>query len=272
MILSFKNNILSFNNKIYNYKSIQQVTEPYLLLDTIATHLRNYITTDLRNPNFFQYNLDGNQFQINDGGNDMFDGGNYTAPWLIANTNYTTLNSIPIPPSIGYSTTASTLTDTNFYYVSLGYSTTPDRRPLTLLGTRSGVGNPIGFQKAGNIGADGGGFLDGSIIYSGESLSGFTTYAFYRQTYGQASDPAICDLYILLGHPNWDSVFGSINNFASTNRGIQGGFFYTSGPLTKNILAITTLLSRPTNQPIPLFDVQTVTQNYITRIKEVLNY
>jgi len=272
MLLSFNNNILSFNGKIYDYQVIQNVTEPYLLLNTIAVYLRNYITTDLRNSNFFQYTLDGNQFQITDGGNDMFDGGNYTAPWLIANTNYTSLNTIPIPPSLGYSTTASTLTDTNFYYVSLGYSTTPDRRPLTLLGARSGVGNPIGFQKAGNIGADGGGFLDGSLIYSGQSLSGFTTYAFYRQTYGQSTDPAICDLYILLGHNNWGSVFDTVNFFSSTNKQIQGGYFYASGATTKNILAITTLLSRPTNQPIPLSDVQTVTQNYITRIKEVLNY
>lgn len=272
MLLSFKNNILSFNGKIYNYQQTQQITEPYLLLDTIATYLMGYITTDLRNPNFFQYNLDGNQYQISDGGNDMFDSGNYTAPWLISNTNYTNLTTIPIPPSLGYSTTASTITDTDFYYVSLGYSTTPDRRPLTIIGTRSGVGKPIGFQKAGNIGADGGGFLDGGIIYSGSVINGFTTHAFYRQTYGQASDPAICDLYILLGHNNWDSVFGTINSFASTNKGIQGGYFYTSGATTKNILAITTLLSRPTNQPIPLSDVQLVTQNYITRIKEILNY
>jgi hypothetical protein len=244
------------------------VNPPYQDLDKIATYLRNYITTSLRNPSFFSYDLDGNQYQISDGGNDMFDGGNYTTYWSIAGTNYTSGITITIPPCLGYSQITATSTDTNFYYVSLGYGTSPDRRPLTLLGARSGTGDPIGFQKAGNVGADSGGSITISDVYTGSIVNGFTVHAYYRQTYGQSSDPAVCDVYILLGHPAWNSTFGTINKFASTNTNLQGAYFYTSGAGVKNILAITTLLSRPSPTQIPLSDIQTVVDNYTILISQ----
>lgn len=246
------------------------VKPPYQDLDKIATYLINYITTSLRNPNFYSYALDGNQYQISDGGNDMYDGGNYTTLWLNAGTNYTSSTTIPIPPCIGYSQTTSTVTDTDFYYVSLGYGTSPDRRPLTLLGSRSGTGGPVGFQKAGNNGADGGGFITISDVYTGTIVNGFTVHAYYRQTYGQASDPAVCDVYILLGHPAWNSTFGVINKFSNNNTGFNGAYFYTSGAGVKNILAITTLLSRASPTQIPLIDVQTVVDNYTLLIKQAI--
>ena len=242
------------------------INPPYQDLDKIAIYLRNYITTSLRNPSFFAYNLDGNAYFITDGGNDMFDNGNYTTLWLNAGTNYTGGLSITIPPCLPYSQTTATSTDTDFYYVSLGYSTSPDRRPLTFLGSRSGTGGPIGFQKAGNIGADGGGNITIADVYTGSVINGFTTHAYYRQTFGQNLDPAICDLYILLGHPAWNSTFGTINKFATSDKQYQGAYFYTSGAGTKNILAIATLLSRPTPTEIPLVDIQTVVQNYTSLI------
>jgi hypothetical protein len=254
------------------YGPLRAEPTPYLLLNRIANYLRDYITTDLRNENFFSYNLDGTfPSFITDGGNDMFDNGNYTAPWLLAGTDYTNGFSIASPPALNYSNTTSTLQDTNFYYVSLGYSTSPDRRPLTVLGSRSVDGTPVGFQKAGNIGADGGGNLVSGDVYTGSEINGFTTHAYYRQTYGQSTDPAICDLYMLLGHANWGTTFGSINKYASSDKQIQGAYFYASGS-TKNVLAIATLLSRPTPSVIPLSAVQTVVTNYTLRIKEALNY
>ena len=70
----------------------------------------------------------------------MFDGGNYTMPALLDNTTYLNDSKISVPPALSYNTTTMSLTDTDFYYVSLGYEESPDKRPLTLLGTRSGVG------------------------------------------------------------------------------------------------------------------------------------
>lgn len=245
---------------------------PYLVLDTIASYLRNYIITDFRNPNFFEYLLDGTSYFINDGGNDMFDNGNYTAPWLRANVDYSQSATIPVANSINYSNTTSTIMDTDFYYTSLGYSTSPDRRPLTVIGTRSGANNAIGFQKAGNSGADGGGNLTANDIYTGNTVNGFTVHAYYRQTYGQSSDPAVCDLFILLGHPNWNSVFGTVKKYSFPNSTLNSGYFYTFGNQCSNVLAIATLLSRPANLPINEADIKTVVDNYTIRIGQALSF
>lgn len=244
---------------------------PYSLLVTMADYLRTNID-QLKNPDFFSYSLDGTVYSINDGGNDMFDNGNFTAPWLIAGTDYTALTSIPNASAIDYSQVTTTTLDTNFGYVSLGYGTSPDRRPLTVLGARNVDGVVVGFQKAGNIGADGAGNIVYGDVYTGEIFNGFTTHAYYRQTYGQASDPAICDLYMLLGHANWSTNFGTINKYTNTNKGIQGAYFYASGATVKNVLAISTLLSKPTPNQIPLADVQSVVQTYTLLIKTALGY
>jgi hypothetical protein len=175
-----------------------------------------------------------------------------------------------ISPSLSYNITSKSVIDTDFYYVSLGYSTSPERRPLTILGTRLNQGNPVGFQKAGNIGADGSGQIVFGDLYSGEIINGFTVHAYYRQTYGQSADPAICDVYILLGHPKFGSQFDSVTSFSQASTGIQGAYFYVSGSNVKNILAITTLLSRPSNQPIAENDIKSVIQNYTLRISEII--
>ena len=252
----------------------------YQQLNIIATYLRNY-TSDLKNPSFFTYFLDGNEYQILDGGNDMFDQGNFTAPWLRNNTSYINQFSIPVPSvALNYSSQSATITDTNFHYVSLGYvqstgsfpggTQNPIYHPLTMLGARNGSG-PIGFQKAGNIGADGGGFLVSGTVYSGSVVNGFTTYAFYRQSYGQALDPSICDVYMLLGHPNWNSVFDTVVSSSAAGTQGQGAALYATGS-SKDILAITTLLSRPNPNVIPANDIKTVVDNYTRRIKEALGY
>ena len=250
-------------------------------INTIMPYLRAN-SGSLRNPNFFTYFLDsGNAYSITDGGNDMFDNGNFTAPWLLNNTSYLNSNTIPTPtPSLNYSSQSSTLTDTNFYYAASGYVPATGSfpagtqsgifHPLTMIGARNGSG-PIGFQKAGNIGADGQGFLISENIYTGSVVNGFTTYAFYRQSYGQLSDPSICDVYVLLGHPNWGSTFDVVVSSSVAGTQLQGATLYATGS-SSELLAMTTLLSRPASTAIPLSDIKTVVDNYITLVKTVLNY
>jgi hypothetical protein len=251
----------------------------YTQINTIMPYLRAN-SGSLRNPNFFTYYLDGNVYQISDGGNDMFDGGNYTAPWLLNNTNYTAGNTIPTPtPSLNYSSQSSTLTDTNFYYAASGYSQATGSfpsgnqngsfHPLTMIGARNGSG-PIGFQKAGNLGADGGGVLITGSIYSGSVVNGFTVHAFYRQSYA-AGDPTICDVYVLLGHPNWGSVFDTVISSSIAGTQLQGAALYATGS-SSELLAMTTLLSNVSAAIIPSGSVKTVVDNYITLVKTVLNY
>ena len=261
-------------------------SNPYNDLQLIAEYLRNYMP-EFRNPSFYNYQLDGNGYEISDGGGDMYDNGNISSPWVIANTDYYSstggYNPSTYPFAVDYTNSATSVNiDTSFGYISLGYQQftdgiqSPTYLPLTVLGARDnltyGDGFPIGFQTGGNSGADGGGTLASSLIYNGVDLSGFTTYAFFRETYN-AGDPSHCDLYILLGHSNWDSTFGSINSFAQpTNVGGCGGYLYTTGAGTKNVLAIKTLLSKNGGQLVSSAECQTVVDNFVIRIKQSLNF
>lgn len=251
---------------------------PWQVLDTVATYLRSYSNTSLRTPNFNAYNLDGptltttfgiSPYFILDGGNDMFDGGNYTAPWLYSNTDYTAVTSIPTNLCINYGNTTSNITDTNFYYTSLGYSNSAI--PLTVLGSRSNTASPVGFQKAGNSGADGGGSRANGAIYTGNTVNGFTVYATYTQSYG-TTDPAVCDVFILLGHSNWNSVFDKIRRIEVAGTAVQGGALIAFGANTANVMAITTLISKPPTTQIPVSDIQDLVNNYTTLVGQSLNF
>jgi hypothetical protein len=176
--------------------------QPYTQIDTIATYLRNYMS-DFRNPSFYNYWCDGSGFFINDGGFDMYDNGNVTTPWLRSGTTYvgnSGYSSGTYPFAVNYQTSNSTVADTDFYYASLGYIAyntgtafqDPTYLPLTVIGSRSTTGQPVGWQVGGNSGADGGGTLASGILYSGTVINGFTVHAFYRETYA-ASDPSHCN-------------------------------------------------------------------------------
>lgn len=259
---------------------------PWQQINTIVSTLRSNVA-DFRNPRFFVYRLDGNAFNISDGGQDMFDGGNSTIPWLTANTVYWNpgTSNFSSAPALSYALQTSSLTDTNLYYASIGYTqsagTFPAAQnaiyhPLTLISARSGSG-PIGWQKTGNIGADGAGFILTGSIYTGSVVNGFTTYAYFRQTYGQAFDPNICDVYMLFGHPNWNSNFGTVIWSASLSTQGQGATLHATGSAS-NLLAVTTLLSQTgstpsvASLPISASDITTVVNNFALRIKEALSF
>lgn len=257
---------------------------PFSDLENIAIYLRSFMN-DFKNPSFYNYRLDGDGYYIEDGGGDMYDNGNISSPWVISNTEYVGTDGyspIDYPFAVDYTQSATTqMLDTSFGYVSLGYQQftgvqSPTYLPLTVLGARDnttyGPGLPIGFQTGGNSGADGGGALASGDIYNGNIVDGFTVYAFYRETFN-AGDPSHCDLYILLGHPNWDSTFGTVSSFAQpTNVGGCGGYLYTSGVGTENVLAIKTLLSKSGGALVTSAECQTVVDNFIVRIKQALNF
>ena len=195
---------------------------PYTELQTIAEYLRGFMP-EFRNPSFYAYWLDGDGYFISDGGGDMYDNGNISSPWLVSNTEYVGAGGYSpgaYPFAVDYTNSATTTNlDTSFGYISLGYQQYTGVQsltflPLTVLGARDndtyGPGLPVGFQTGGNSGADGGGSLASGTIYSGNTISGFTVYAFFRETFN-AGDPSHCDLYILLGHPNWNSTFGTVS-------------------------------------------------------------
>ncbi len=251
----------------------------YQQLDTIANYLRGYMS-DFRNPSFYAYRLDGNGFNITDGGFDMYDSGNVTSPWVRSNANYASNTAYSIaayPSASNYTVTSSAVLDQDFYYVSLGYQQYAVTQsltylPLTVLGTRSTPGISTGWQSGGNSGADGGGTLAAGYVYSGSTVNSFTTYAYYRQTYA-AGDPSHTDLFILLGHPNWGSTFGPVLALATpVANGGNGSYLYTSGSSAQNILAIKTLLSKASGVQVTAAEIQTVVDNFTLRIRQALNY
>lgn len=232
------------------------------------TYLSGFIS-EFQNASFYSYNLDGDEFTINDGGGDMYDGGNTTYPWFTSGSpNYSTLNSGNQSGRLSYSSTSITTTDTDFNWLSLGYS---GFLPLSMLAYRTpGVSSTIGFQKSGNSGADGSGTLDSGVFYNGSTINTFVVYAFRRQTYN-AGDPSHCDLYMILGHPNWSSVYGTIQSYADpVSNGGNGGYFYMSG--ATNVISICSLLSKSSGIQVTTAEMQTVINNWTSRLKIHFGY
>ena len=251
-------------------------------IGALASYMSGFMN-DYKNPLFYEYDLDGDDTHIRDGGlgksaglNDMYDiPGNVTTPWLITGTNYSEGVS-PIETyvnRISYANTTATTVDTDFIYASVsGYTQLGTTRPLMVIGTRSGTGNPIGWQKGGNSGADGSGTLASGFIYNGTTVNGFTVYSYIRQTYA-AIDPSHCDLYILLGHPNWGTTFGTISSYADpVDVGGCGGYLRTTGAGVKNVLAITTLLSKANAVQVTDAECKTITDNIINRVGIYFGY
>ena len=259
--------------------SLQGRGFPFQQLKDIAVYLRGYMS-EFRNPSFYTYRLDGTGFQILDGGFDMYDGGNITTPALRSGTSYTGTSaySAALYPSASNYTQASSsaILDGDFHYISLGYvqygvTQSAAFHPLTVIGSRATSG-PVGWQVGGNSGADGGGLLATGSIYTGSVVNGFTVHAFYRQTYN-ATDPSHCTVIILLGHPSWNSTFGTIVSGSDVvSLGGCGVRFFSSGSNTSNILAINTLLSKASGVQVTAAECKTVVDNFVTRIQQSVGF
>lgn len=241
---------------------------PSILWDNIgglAEYLATYMS-EYRNPSFYFYSLDGDSTYINDGGSDMFDIANFTTPVLNSGTDYAITNTsvTAYPFRISYSNTSPIIVDGDFKYASLGYS--GSRLPLTVIGTRYTTSS-IGWQKGGNVGADGFGNLATSV--STAVIGGFTVYYFVRQING-TSDPTVCDVYMLIGHPNWGSEIGPRTQYSIFNTNSHGGRFFASSSTA--VLTAVTLLSKPSGALITNSEILTVVTNFVNRIKLYFDY
>lgn len=253
---------------------------PAGFFSTLVPYLSGFMS-EFRNPNFYNYNLDGDQYYIADGGNDMYDSGNYTYPWYLSGTNQT--GSISgIVPYLSYASSGAgsggnynpnSTVDTDFVYCGLGYGSVSGStlNPLSMMAYRTTTGNPIGFQKSGNLGADGSGSMSSGVIYDGDLINGFRVFAYYRQVYN-ATDPSVCDLYMILGHQYWGSVYGIFNTYANPSTGYNGSYAFMSGAGIKNLLAIVTLLSKDGGVEVTVAEMQGVIAAWVSRIKTGLGY
>lgn len=120
----------------------------------------------------FYEGLTGNN--IDDGGNDMYDGGNFISTNLGSNINYTN----------------ATLSSSSYFGLPGNYFTA--KFPgLFVLAANTDISN---FSIFGNLGADGSGSVDGHVLtlsYKGKNFKGFI-----KRVYG-AGDPSVNHLMIV---------------------------------------------------------------------------
>jgi hypothetical protein len=245
-------------------------------LNRIAAALRRF-QADFRNSDFYVYRTDGNAIYINDGGDDMYDGGNFTTPWLRSGELYVEdPDDEVLDVHISYAATTETIVDGDFRYVSLGYVQTEDnegdgpapddsRHPLMVLGSR--CSGPVGWQISGNMGADGGGSTQLFRLYSGETVEGFQVHAAARQIWGQR-DPVVCNVILLIGAPSWSSRFGPVGVFGNDDTN-ENGFYFYAGDGSRSILAVHFLLSKPAasnETPIAPAEVTQVIGRFLSRL------
>jgi len=233
-------------------------------------------------------------------------GGNYTFPIYSDGATFTTdyVRKTDMPTGrqgavIRYrlgKDTAQTV-DGNFVYRTAGYAdpnilpgldpTTwpgrggPESRPLLAMGYRPGTNVFHGFQLIGDIGTNSSfGTPPTAWVYQGATVSDFTVYAWYRQSFGQrrtfTSGPTItfnyntvCNLHITLGHPRWGSSVSSSSVGFWNSLSIQSNHMSILGT---NLVSATMLLSKSYPNEISLADLTTVTNNWINRVKLYFNF
>lgn len=217
----------------------------------ILNALQPYVN-EFKNSEFYNYNLDGTPIYIGDGGNDMYDTGNYTKLYMDG----------VLSPDLSYADTTGTsyvLNGKSVSAISLGYNT-----PLGYMAKSSATGN-IGFQKNGDNGADGGGSQYGETIYAGTIVNGFVVHAWRRMVYAAGVDPSICDLYFAVGDSAASFTSSAITSFdASTNNG--NSLFYIGG---SNILVGCILLSKAAGAQVTTTECQTVLGALTSRLSAV---
>ena len=208
---------------------------------------------EYKNANFYEYTLDGDATYISDGTNDMYDSGNYTQ--IMADGN--------ISGNLSYSTTTETSVVVNAKstgYISLGHA-----RPLIML-AKSTTRASWGFQKSGNLGADGSGSYNNLNVYSGSTVNGFTVYAWCRHVYN-AGDPSIADLYFAIGD--------SSSTFYTSTMTVYGPSDTNSGVSSMSIDCVNVLFgcmlcSKPSGTSISAGECQTVLTSLINRLRPII--
>jgi hypothetical protein len=278
---------------------------PSIFFDSMVFDLNNYLSEYRNPGFYFYQldtggrsvfpNTSGQDSYIADGLGDMFDDGNFTMPQGPFSFDSRYISASPSWPAsgdfgIGYETAKTVqVYDGNFYYKTFGYgggsntstgaydpiisstsatlgpaSNRPESRPLTAFGYRTGSNQTIGWGKVGNLGADGLGSLSYDYVYFNQTVNTFQVWAFRRCVHS-AGDPSVCDLYMLIGHPRWNSVYGGATAAANTDTNTGNSYLKMDG--TTNVIAVTMLLSKNSGVEVTAAECQTVVNNMTARMK-----
>jgi hypothetical protein len=234
----------------FTFSKLNASMNSALSIHTIYNVLSPFLS-DLKNPNFYEYLLDGAGHYINDGGNDMYDGGNYV-DLLVDGYRSSYLSYEQTSPM------NVTVSGKNVQVISLGY-----KHPLVMLAYCSQRAN-IGMNKVGNNGADGMGSVSSYVVYNGVAINGYTVYAWARGIYNTL-DPSICDLYFAIGDTS-TTFYGNMNAHSGSSTD-EGHSYMTID--CKNALVGTILLSKPNGGYISVNECQTVMTTLINALLNI---
>ena len=120
-------------------------------------------------------------------------------------------------------------------------------------------------------GADGGGTKSQVDLYSNDNVDGFTVYASYMMTTG-AGDPSVIDLFILLGHQNWGTSFGTITKFNNTSTQSTNDGMWSVSTGQNNVLAIAVLAARTGGNAPVQSEMEGIVDDIIADIKSEFGY
>lgn len=219
-----------------------------VMYNGLQPYLSNY-----KNANFYEYTLDGDSTYIKDGLSDMYDLGNYTQIMADSVTS----------SSLSYSSITETVTTVNgkqVSYLSLGYA-----RPLIML-AKSSTRAIWGFSKSGNLGADGQGSKTNFNVYTGDTINGFTVYAWCRHVYN-AGDPSIGDLYFAIGDGTSTFYTTTMTTFDPNNTDSGQSSMAID---CANVLFGCILCSKPSGGQITVSECQAVLTEFISRLKNII--
>ena len=157
-------------------------------LEEILDNLNaNYQTIIDVIPNRYDFSEGETGYSIDDGGNDMYDGGNYLSTNLGSNITYS--NNV----------------------IATGYEFGENGRYFTrkypgLFVLAADIAGVDFFEVSGNLGADGGGNVDGTILQV--QRYGNSYYGFVKRVYN-AGDPSVNHLIIVANNPTADHIFST---------------------------------------------------------------
>lgn len=251
-------------------------------MSAVGSAIQTGRTGYLLTTNNYSYRFDDQDARrINDGGSDIYDGGNLTSP-ISSSTRSTsspsTGNTVSShPDSIYYSQTTPLThpTRSSYTYVAGGWTYNNyagNDGPLIVAATTGNSGYQwCGWMTGGNSGADGSGSKSQTDVYNGSLVDGFTVYSTYMSITG-ASDPSSNDLYILLGHPRWASTFGTINKYNNTSTGSTNSAMWSESTSQNNILAIKLFIARSSGVAPVFSEMQGIVDDIIGDIRTEFGY
>lgn len=225
-----------------------------LLNSTTFSGIRTYLTnrrTSYQNPSFYSYALDLSPGQINDGGGDMYDGGNCIS--------LTENGSIVAGNCYDYNTTNS-LYSSNLRHAGFGYST-----PLICMATSGTTLRRFGWLSNGNVGADGGGSSSNSFVYNTQTVNGCLVHSWLCNKAFSTSDPSVNHLFVTLGHSSFGSEINAINT--TTYNGSTDSDRSEYETTNKNCLVLRLLLSKSGGVMVNAAECQTIVTTLITDFK-----